>query len=236
LAKASIYAYGAPVSEPNQAGPSRAEGETKAYHHGDLRAALVGAARALLEEEGFEALSLRGAARRVQVSRQAPYHHFADRNALLAAVAAEGFRDLSRTMLARMARQDDAMSRMIACGVGYVVFAAGNPALYQLMFSGLGGGFAADPDLLASSTAAFRILNEAIIALHAQNTDHPIDLDLESLTAWSKVHGLADLINKRLLQNPGYLTEEAETLAFAVLTGFWNPADAAAGGGKPPCP
>ena len=224
------------LNELPPAASPRAEGETKAYHHGDLRAALVAAARALLEEEGFEALSLRGAARRVAVSRQAPYHHFADRNALLAAVAAEGFRDLSRSMLAQMARQDDPMARMIACGVGYVVFAADNPALYQLMFSGLGGGFASDPDLLPSSTGAFQVLNEAIIRLHAENADHPIDLDLESLTAWSKVHGLADLINKRLIHGPGYLAKDAETLAFAVLTGFWDPTDRATGAGKPLCP
>ena len=63
----------------------------KSYHHGDLRQALLAEATAMLEESGADGLSLRALARRVGVSHAAPGHHFADRNALLAELAADGF-------------------------------------------------------------------------------------------------------------------------------------------------
>ena len=65
------------------------------YHHGDLRAALVRAAMELLEESGETALSLRAVARRAGVSPAAPYRHYADREALVSAVAAVGYRELA---------------------------------------------------------------------------------------------------------------------------------------------
>src|SRR6185437_16137973 len=73
-----------------------------AYHHGDLRRALIAAARAILEEDGLPALSLRAVARRAGVSQAAPYHHFPDKDALLAALGAEGFDALDRAMRERM--------------------------------------------------------------------------------------------------------------------------------------
>jgi AcrR family transcriptional regulator len=75
------------------------------YHHGDLRAALVGAARLILEREGFDALSLRAVARGAGVSQAAPYHHFKDKDELLGAVAAEGFDGLTQAMRTRMAEE-----------------------------------------------------------------------------------------------------------------------------------
>ncbi|MBT2879175.1 TetR/AcrR family transcriptional regulator, partial [Streptomyces sp. McG6] len=68
---------------------------TSAYHHGDLRAACLRAARELLEEDGSAGLSLRAVARRAGVSATAPYRHYADREALVSAVAAEGYRELA---------------------------------------------------------------------------------------------------------------------------------------------
>src|SRR5215467_776183 len=75
-------------------GAARA-GEPRLYHHGDLRAALIRAGLAILAEEGVQALTLRAAARRAGVSHNAPYRHFADKEALLAAIAEEGFIDLA---------------------------------------------------------------------------------------------------------------------------------------------
>src|SRR5215207_8044733 len=79
--------------------PARARSRTaKTYHHGDLRDALVRAALDILVNEGPEALTLRGVARAAGVSQAAPYRHFADRRALVAAVAEEGFKRLQRAM------------------------------------------------------------------------------------------------------------------------------------------
>src|SRR5262245_29389962 len=104
------------------------------YHHGDLRRALILAARRILEHEGLAGLSLRAAAREAGVSQAAPYHHFKDKDALLGAVAAEGFDALAEAMRTRMAACRDPASTLSAAGEGYVAFAVANPALFQLMF------------------------------------------------------------------------------------------------------
>ena len=110
--------------------------ERQTYHHGDLRDALVRAARTILEKQGLAALSLRGAARAAGVSPAAPYHHFPDKHSLLDAVAVQGFDALTSAMDKRMAKKKDPSARLDASGVGYVVFALENPALFRLMFGG----------------------------------------------------------------------------------------------------
>jgi AcrR family transcriptional regulator len=110
------------------------EKRSASYHHGDLRDALVRAARTILEKQGLAALSLRGVARVVGVSPAAPYHHFPDKQALLEAVAAQGFDALTAAMEKRMAKKTDPTGRLDASGVGYVTFALENPALFRLMF------------------------------------------------------------------------------------------------------
>src|SRR5215213_3394269 len=79
--------------------PKRTEAPERAYHHGDLRAALIRAGTELLRTEGPQALTLRAVARSAGVSAAAPYRHFADRRALVAAVAEQGFRRLQEAML-----------------------------------------------------------------------------------------------------------------------------------------
>ncbi|OXE35514.1 MAG: TetR family transcriptional regulator [Phenylobacterium zucineum] len=165
------------------------------YHHGELRPALIDCARRILEEEGLEALSLRGVARRAGVSRQAPYHHFVDLNALLAAVAATGFRELAETSLDRMNRVTSMESRFKASGISYVMFATSNPALFQLMFAGMRGNFSNDQELQAARYAAFAVLKNAL-----SDTGRADATDLSALKAWSLVHGLADLLNKRAVR------------------------------------
>ncbi|HET8576665.1 MAG TPA: helix-turn-helix domain-containing protein, partial [Methylomirabilota bacterium] len=94
------------------------------YHHGDLPRALVAAAVSLVEREGVDALTLRGAARKAGVSQAAPYRHFADKQALLAAVAEEGFKALSEAMRRASApHEGDPLGRFRALGEAYVEFA-----------------------------------------------------------------------------------------------------------------
>ncbi len=95
------------------------------YHHGDLRRALLRAAGKILEKEGREALSLRDLARHAGVSHNAPYRHFADRDALLAALAEEGFALLEGELRGRPWREQ---------ATAYVRFALANPERFQLMF------------------------------------------------------------------------------------------------------
>lgn len=108
---------------------------TSDYHHGNLRQCLLEASLKLLDNEGFDALSLRRLAEEVGVSRQAPYHHFRDKQALLAAIGEEGFSRLNQ-MLA-IVTDDQTLSldeRLYQAVLGYLNFALDHTALYRLMF------------------------------------------------------------------------------------------------------
>jgi AcrR family transcriptional regulator len=105
-----------------------------AYHHGDLKSALVAAALAAVETGGAEAVSLRELAAQLGVSRAAPYRHFADRDALLAAVAARGFEDLFEVYETALAGPGDGRERLRRGLVGYMEFAGRRPGLHALMF------------------------------------------------------------------------------------------------------
>jgi AcrR family transcriptional regulator len=106
------------------------------YHHGALRAELLTEAGRTLREQGIEALSLRDLARRAGVSHAAPRRHFADRKALLDALAEAGFARLDEEMRAAI---DDAGAdyegQLQAVATGYVRFAIDDPALVELMFA-----------------------------------------------------------------------------------------------------
>jgi AcrR family transcriptional regulator len=104
------------------------------YHHGNLPAALVQAALELVEESGAEALTLREVARRVGVTHAAPYRHFKDKAALLAAVAEEGFLRLRRELHERMQRAATPRAKVAAAGVAYMTFAREHAAHFRVMF------------------------------------------------------------------------------------------------------
>lgn len=157
------------------------------YHHGNLRPALVAAALERIESHGAEGVTLRAVAAQVGVSHAAPYAHFRDKNALLAAVAAAGFRELhARLRASRKARRrGNALARL---GVAYVAFAREHPALYALMF-GSDVGQARSQELDEASEAAWRELQETVAAEVVPSQAHSA-----AVAAWSLVHGLASLL------------------------------------------
>lgn len=104
------------------------------YHHGDLHATLLREAALLLREQGVEGLSLRRLAERAGVSRTAPYHHFEDKNALLCALAEDGFRRLDRLMEEAAFQADDPEPGLRRFVRGYLRFASDDPEQYELMF------------------------------------------------------------------------------------------------------
>src|SRR5688500_2611291 len=113
------------------------------YQHGNLRQALVQAGLKLLTDGGLPALSLRGAAQLAGVSHAAPYRHFKDKDALLAAIAEQGFRVLTACMreeagkLGERAASAPVQERLLALGKGYLHFAVEHPAYLQLLFGGV---------------------------------------------------------------------------------------------------
>jgi AcrR family transcriptional regulator len=157
------------------------------YHHGNLGPALIAAARELLDADGPGAVSLREAARRVGVSATATYRHFQDKDHLLAAVAAEGFREFSEK-LGAAERQAQGFSGM---GVAYIEFAVAHPGLFRLMFGPLLRQREIYPDLGAAADGAF-----AALLAGAQRYVGDRDEDVESVAyaAWSFSHGLARLV------------------------------------------
>ena len=166
--------------------------ERRPYHHRDLRQALLRSALAILTESGVAGLSLRAAARRARVSAMAPYRHFADKDALLAAVAEHGFRELAGRLTAATATAADPRAGLAAQGVAYVLFACDQPGLFKLMFGPTIEQKSGHPALDAAGNACFNALRQAVEAAKFINGDH--DVSDVSLACWSLVHGLSALI------------------------------------------
>lgn len=163
------------------------------YHHGDLKRELVGAARGLLEEVGPDKLSLRGVARAAGVSQAAPYHHFEDKDGLLAALATQGFAELSAEMAARSKGAATPGGHMGGLGAGYIIFAHRNPALFRLMH---GPRFVAKDkydDLLVTAARSYDMLRDGVAGCLGPKADDAA-IDTKCLAAWSLVHGASMLI------------------------------------------
>src|SRR3954466_9781185 len=118
----------------------------RTYHHGDLERALVDTALEMIRDEGVQGLTLRSVGARVGVSRTALYRHFDDKAALLARVAAEGFRRLHATLAKAVATASSKHADVLpAMAAAYVRFAADNPSHYETMFGGFLTDWSRDP-------------------------------------------------------------------------------------------
>jgi AcrR family transcriptional regulator len=190
------------------------------YHHGNLRRALLDAALVAIGEEGPEGFTLRDVARRAGVSPGAPYRHFSDKNALLAAVAAECAERLGQTMdRAVRAAGDDPLETYRATGIAYLRFAVENPCHFRAMNTG--GISAHVPKETRRAVAEWKGRELERLGV-AQRRGQISDLPLESimLAARCLMHGLAHLI---VDQHDGFSAvspRRAEALARAVTEVF----------------
>lgn len=165
--------------------------QRRGYHHGDLRKTLLETCCQHIACQGTEGLSLRALAREAGVSPTAPYRHFDSRQALLAALATEGFEELAASMGGVAC--DDPVRAIFDCGLAYVRYAEANPVKYQLMFGDAIGDFSAHADLLQAARACYASM-ERILALGLDSGDlRPAGLDELGGTVWALVHGLAGL-------------------------------------------
>jgi AcrR family transcriptional regulator len=173
----------------------------RAYHHGNLRPALIGAGMQILEREGVDGVSLRAVARQARVSHSAPYHHFANKAALLAALAAAGFDRLLEAFgeEATQSGTNDPWERLRATGRAYVLFAMRHPSVFRLMFRPELTRPIDHPMLQEAEARAFGGLVETIVA--CQQLQRLPDSDSMQLAAfaWSTVHGLATLFVDQVL-------------------------------------
>ena len=190
--------------------------EEPSYHHGNLRQGLIDSALSLITAEGAQALSLRAVARKAGVSHAAPYRHFADKDALLAAVAEEGFQRLSRSMAQRMDLYTDPVARFLQSGVGYVLFAVAHPAHFRVMFSSAFSLSEPPPGLRQAGESALAVLTNAIAAAQAAGQLNGAKVESIAATAWSVVHGLASLLIDQ--QFHGWPLENATPASLAETT------------------
>jgi AcrR family transcriptional regulator len=162
------------------------------YHHGNLRQALLDAARVLINEAGVEALTLREVARRAGVTTGAPYHHFADKAELIAALARQCRDELDHAAGAAIEGISEPREQLRALGVVYVLYAVDHPAEFRLMFRpDKGVPFeAADP----ATEPVFRVLLRVVDACRAAAGINDGERETAAIAAWSVAHGLAALL------------------------------------------
>jgi len=164
------------------------------YHHGDLERALLDAARALLVERGIDALSLREVARAAGVSAAAPYRHFPNKGALLAALAAASFNALNDAFIAALAGYDDRpYEGLMRMGEAYIAYARSRPHEYQLMFRMRHHGVGEHPALDEAATRTFTSLVQAYGRQHAALGRPPETLMGGAVATWAMVHGMSML-------------------------------------------
>ncbi len=188
-----------------------------AYHHGDLKKALISTAIGIVEGEGVEGLTMRKAARGAGVSHAAPAHHFGDRNGLLAAIAKQGFDLLSDAMRRAAEARDpsDALTRFKAAGMAYIEFATSHSAYFKIMHHPLFADKSPYPDLEKSSLESFDLIVAEISECRRQGIFHKTDVREMALFAWAAVHGFASLAVNGQIRSKGY-TQDLGTLADSV--------------------
>ena len=200
--------------------------ESRPYHHGDLRRALLDAALQLVAERGIHNFTLREVARQAGVSHNAPYHHFADKAELVAALTVEGFKALELAVRSTYEQTPGTpLERTLAIGNTYVRFALENPAKFSLMFrpelhQSSHGKCEYNDAVKSAADATVQVLLDGIAASQQAGllrTD--LSLDTLALTFSSTMHGLTMLLIDQILvkeKGPSSI-EETEQLMSQVM-------------------
>ncbi|MFE3442896.1 TetR/AcrR family transcriptional regulator [Nocardia sp. NPDC059180] len=191
------------------------------YHHGALREVLLEACLRLIETEGIAAVSLRRVAREAGVSSGAPYHHFADRAALLADLATQGFRLLGADVAAARDAAPTPLAGLTAIADAYVRFARHNPGYFRLMFRPELSQPDKHPDTTAAGEAAFAVLADAVADCVAAGELPAGKAGTIAVTLWGLGHGLASLwLDGQLDKRSALLGTTAPELVDDVMRTF----------------
>jgi AcrR family transcriptional regulator len=182
------------------------------YHHGNLRAAMIDAAAIVLENHGADELSLRETARRAGVSQTAPYRHFKNKQALLAAVAGDGFRMLLEELKsAGVPYEDDPVEAVTQMGAAYIRFATEQPGRFRLMFG-------RDIKNRHQYDELENVTEEIADTIGGVLPNPAMGLGL-----WSAMHGLAWLLIEEVADmggGKGAVTSRAEIVLRSLVTGL----------------
>ncbi len=194
---------------------------TGSYHHGNLRAALLEEAARMIGEGGVSSVTMRAIGERVGVSRAAPYRHFPDKEALLAAVAASGFDELNRRLEAIDDPTDGAaLDQFCEMGRMYVRFALDHPAQYRLMYGEQSVARDQVPELGQAANDLFAHLVALIESQQAAGRIVTANPQQQAYVAWSAVHGLASLLIDGQIRAETDVDALIEGVIATVLNGF----------------
>ncbi|MFW7349499.1 MAG: TetR/AcrR family transcriptional regulator [Pigmentiphaga sp.] len=204
------------MSKSSNASPPR----TRAYHHGNLKDALLEAALAVIERDGYESLSMRSLAQEAGVSSAAPYRHFADRSALLAAAACVGYEELRALHGQAMAARGDAVSRLRLAMRSFLDFSQRRRGLFQLMYSDYLRQQVASEALAGLEADVFRDVSlsmaQAVPGLDERS------LRLRMAAFWATLYGHAVVRQHGLLRpymKEGLSDDEIDEAVFAAALG-----------------
>lgn len=182
--------------------------KTKTYHHGNLKEALISAGLEILTEKGIEGLSLRSVAKRIGVSHAAPYNHFPDKQALLAAMSTAGHEKFHRTLLETFDKFKETSPEIIVeIGWVYLQFAMDDPGRFKLMFSGALEEERNHPAYMEISGKSIALFEEIIAFCQRKGQLPPGRVDHLAIKLWSFVHGFAMLMLEKQFP-PQYLQGE----------------------------
>ena len=165
----------------------------------DLKEACVRAARAVIAQHGIERLSLREVSRRLGVSHQAPYKHYASRDHLLAEVMRRCFQSFARALDARPVH-DDPHEDLGSLGRAYLDYAAAHPLEYRLMFGTPWPPPAEHPDLVREAVHAFDVLRSVLRRVYGGAAAMRAHVDLQAMFVWSTMHGLASITQADVME------------------------------------
>jgi AcrR family transcriptional regulator len=196
------------------------------YHHGALREELIKACVTLIETEGIGAVSLRRVARAAGVSPGAPYHHFADRSALLAAIAAQGHELLEERLRRARARAPSSARALTAMVETYVAFARDHPAHVHLMLRGELSQLEKNPQTRSAGAGAIQLLTEVVQGCQREGSAPPGDPAPLVALVWALSVGIVTLWLDGPLEGrcvslgttPQQLTSEIAALLESLLT------------------
>lgn len=183
------------------------------YHHGNLKEALLVEAEKILVQEGMKGLTLRALAKAAGVSATAPYNHFNNKDALLEALATEGFIQL-RKYIDNSLRTSPARLKAERIALGYIQYALDHAQLFRLMFGSELSQMSPSDDRIMAAQLSYEPIQKAIAeALQSGNQQH-LDSHAATQGAWSLVHGLATLIIDKKIELPAEpALRQAEILA-----------------------
>jgi AcrR family transcriptional regulator len=195
--------------------------KSSAYHHGDLRATLIALAVKTLKTRSPDTLSLRELAGKAGVSLAAPYRHFKDKQALLAAISQEGF-DLKRRYMeaAIVEAKGDALKMYYGCGQAYFKMGRLHPQHFKLMVGSWVTPSEAHPDLMASAAATFAVLLKMITTCQKAGIIGSGDPTHKALNCWAVVNGFTALYAEGRLEWIGVTNDNAQNALASLMSQY----------------